>query len=104
MDGLDLSHCICDGDASLVKSNDPWCERNGDRATASRRQACTAIVTLGEVAPHKIAREVHGRRVRIAGIVEERNRQRSTTLSLRLISKIQPSTWRHSQWARWVGS
>src|SRR5258706_794597 len=103
MDGLDLSHRIRDCDGSLVEPNDPRCEGNGDCATATRGQACSTIVTLAEVAFDKIAREVHGCRVRNAWIIEKCDGQRRAAVTFSLIPKIQSRARSHSQRAGRIG-
>src|ERR1700682_2557781 len=60
MYGLGLSNGVCDRDGSRVESHDLRLESNRQRATASRSQACTAIISFRVVSSDRIACEVYG--------------------------------------------
>src|SRR5207302_1253444 len=100
---LGLSHCVCDRDGSRVESHDLRLEQNRQGTTAPGSQACTTVIRFQVVASYQIAGEVNGCGLRIARIVEKRNRQRSAKLAHGLKPEIQSRARRHSEWARHVG-
>ena len=96
MNCLKLAIVVTKRYASRVGTGDPWSEDNRQSATGSRRQAERATIRFGVISGYKLTAEVDSSRVRVRGIVKERDSQRGAIGTFCLRAKSQAGCRRHS--------